>query len=784
MLKMPSASVANLALLTTASVVAAFPWAAARAYPVFPQQSAVAAGTNVSIKGSSNLSPLNQSLKQAFEQQYSGAQVTVAAAGTTAALADVASGKADLAAIGRPLNDAEKAQGLVAVPIGRDKIAIVVGQKNPFKKDLTIGQFAKLFRGEAKTWKAVGGANHTVRFVDRVSVDTRSAFPNYPIFQGKKLESGATAVKLQDESLAAVKSKLGANGVSFLPASLAAGQKDIRMLTINRVKPTDQQYPFSQPLFYVYKGDQPNAAVQAFLGFAGGPSGQGAIKQAGVNQAIDFNQQATAGRVAQAPAAVKADPAKAADSLGESTATKKVDGSDAQPADTAKPDGQAPAASLNAAADAQSPAPGTTAVEPSTADASAANNDATDNQGAANNDVGAATDDQGAAAPGRGIPPWLWWLLLPLGLLGLLLWLLPKDEEDDVTLRGDKDQLDDTASVPALDSQWEPDSVGTFDYNPNSTEFSEVVADAPNLPGSDNTGNFSGGAAIAAAGAAAGIGAVAWSRLQNAPDEQSAAASLADTSEAEWEFEGELAAANTDISSRIADFATDPSYVGGDDFDPSQDPADDSLEPIQTADSDGLPLAAAVVGVTGGAIEGVGASIEPVKSDAANVGDKTDETTAKSFGWFKSWFSKAETATGDSTQSATGVASQLQGSLATDNNQAVDDPASASRRIVMRPHNQREVLVRWEIDSVAQDKFRSQGGTQLVLRLYDVTDMDITSTDLPPIFQQFDMDVTAREQRVEISQSDRTYMTILGYLTRSGGFLEVSRSNSVQIPTT
>ncbi|NKB16410.1 MAG: hypothetical protein HC774_05305 [Sphingomonadales bacterium] len=55
---------------------------------------------------------------------------------------------------------------------------------------MTIKQFAQLFRGEAKNWKDLGGANTPVRFVDRVSTDTRTAFPNYPAFQGKPLATG------------------------------------------------------------------------------------------------------------------------------------------------------------------------------------------------------------------------------------------------------------------------------------------------------------------------------------------------------------------------------------------------------------------------------------------------------------------------------------------------------------------------------------------------------------------------------------------------------------------
>jgi hypothetical protein len=113
---------------------------------------------------------------------------------------------------------------------------------------------------------------------------------------------------------------------------------------------------------------------------------------------------------------------------------------------------------------------------------------------------------------------------------------------------------------------------------------------------------------------------------------------------------------------------------------------------------------------------------------------------------------------------------------------AVSGAVAGQGRVVMVPYNSREALVRWDMAEAVRDQLRDQGGTQLVLRLYDVTDMDATDT-LLPTFEQFDVDDTIKEQRILIPHRDRTYMTVLGYLTRSGGFLEVSRSESVQIPT-
>ncbi len=837
MVQMRSATVVNLALFTTLTAVAA-PWVAANAFPTFPAPGTVAAGTNVRIAGSSNLSPLNQSLQKGFEQQYAGAKATVSNQGTPAALESVAAGKADIAAIGRPLTDAEKAKGLVAVPVGRDKIAIVVGAKNAYKKDLTINQFAKLFRGEAKNWKDIGGANTPVRFVDRVNTDTRAAFPNYPAFQGKKFASGATALKVEDDSPAAMNAKLGSDGISFLPASLVAGQKDLRVLTMHGVQPTDTRYPFSQELFYVYKGDKPNPAVQAFLGYAGATTGQGAIGQA-VKNPIDFNKQAEAGKVAQVPANA-VDPAKAkadaaakakADAAAKAAVAAKVA---VKPGD-AKPGDKTPVNPANA------PKPPIAAPETTVVPAK----------------PGAVASNQIAIGDesGRGMPQWLWWLLLPLGLLGLLLWLLPKDEEEDVLprgganvgtdrvnpvrgsgnafqgavggavdgvtdkagkvvgavgdtanaggaaiagagaavagagaaamarLRGNKDQDDATRRS---DAEWEPGTgdnpaelgIETPDWNLNAVESSEVVADDPSWLQSaqdkvsdvadgtkDSLGNAfdSGGAAVAGAGAAAaGLGAAAWSRLRG-NGEATDDASVTETA-ADWEFEGGLPPANADPSSRMADFA----------------------------DGAKNAVTGGVSNVTGAVSEGVGAGRDRMQSVAGNLTETAGDATATTSGWLKSLFGKAKDVAGDATDAAAGVGGQLKDGVTGAAGATVAGLGAAgaavgsavgigSGRVVMVPYNSREALVRWEMGANAQEKLRQQGGTQLVLRLYDVTDMDATDT-LLSTFEQFDVDEATQEQRILIPQRDRAYLTVLGYLTRSGGFLEVSRSASVQIP--
>ncbi len=252
--------------------------------PTLKLPDSVPQGTRLKIASSPSMKVLDTALKQRFEKQYPGSQIAVTTTGTPAALQAVLNNQADLAAIARPLTDAEKAQGLSAVEVGRNKIAIVVGSNNPFAKSLTISQFAGLFRGEIKNWSQVGGPAAPIRFIDRPDSDTRQAFRKYPVFEQGKFATGATAEKVTPDNLQAVIQKLGTNGISYAALSQIKNQTGVKAVTMDGVKPTDARYPFSQPLYYVYKGT-PNAAAQAFLGYATASTGQSAIEQAGISKA-------------------------------------------------------------------------------------------------------------------------------------------------------------------------------------------------------------------------------------------------------------------------------------------------------------------------------------------------------------------------------------------------------------------------------------------------------------------------------------------------------------------
>ncbi|MDZ8087940.1 MAG: DUF4912 domain-containing protein [Nostoc sp. DedQUE12b] len=233
----------------------------------------------VRIDGSSSLSAINQSLKESFEKQFVGKKVEVAANGTETALKDLLDGKIDIVAMGRGLTPAEKAQGLEQIRLQREKIAIVVGADNPFKESLTSRQFARIFRGQITNWSQLGGPSAKIRLIDHPNTsETRNTFRTYPAFKTAEFATGANATQVSEDNTAEIIKQLGKDGISYVLANQVSKLKGVRVLQLHQALPADARYPFSQPLVYVYKKDQSLTTVD-FLGFTLAPAGQQAIEK-------------------------------------------------------------------------------------------------------------------------------------------------------------------------------------------------------------------------------------------------------------------------------------------------------------------------------------------------------------------------------------------------------------------------------------------------------------------------------------------------------------------------
>jgi len=102
-------------------------------------------------------------------------------------------------------------------------------------------------------------------------------------------------------------------------------------------------------------------------------------------------------------------------------------------------------------------------------------------------------------------------------------------------------------------------------------------------------------------------------------------------------------------------------------------------------------------------------------------------------------------------------------------------------RIVLMPRDPQWSYAYWDIPNDHKEELRRQGGQQLALRLYDVTDINIESQS-PHSVQEYPCDELAREWYIPMPVSDRDYVADIGYRCFDGRWLVLARSAPVRVP--
>ena len=180
-------------------------------------QKALTGKQTVRASGSSALQPLVNAAKEKYEAENKQTSVEVSAGGSKKGLADVASGAVHIGNSDIFAPDDLKGQ------LVDHKVAVVgfaaMANKGAFNEKVTalsIEQLAKVFKGELKDWKDLGGAPQPIVVINRASGSgTRTVFGN-TVLGGDKFVEGQT----EDNSGALVaKLKQTKGAISYLALS-------------------------------------------------------------------------------------------------------------------------------------------------------------------------------------------------------------------------------------------------------------------------------------------------------------------------------------------------------------------------------------------------------------------------------------------------------------------------------------------------------------------------------------------------------------------------------------
>ncbi|MBE9012366.1 DUF4912 domain-containing protein [Pseudanabaenaceae cyanobacterium LEGE 13415] len=120
--------------------------------------------------------------------------------------------------------------------------------------------------------------------------------------------------------------------------------------------------------------------------------------------------------------------------------------------------------------------------------------------------------------------------------------------------------------------------------------------------------------------------------------------------------------------------------------------------------------------------------------------------------------------------------------LATVDADLIDLPEGyGESRVVLMPRDPQWAYTYWDIPNEHKQELRRQGGQQLALRLYDVTDINFESQAAHSV-QEYPCDEMAREWYLPVPLSDRDYAIEVGYRATDGRWLVLARSAPVRVP--
>ncbi len=222
-------------------------------------------GGTVKVSGSTTVQPIMQSAADTLLKGNKGLSITVAGGGSGAGIKDTIAGANNVGMSSRALKNDEVAQ-LNSFVVANDGIAIIVNPKNSVKA-LTKEQAQKIFLGEIKNWKDVGGENAPILVQTReTGSGTLSTLEEMLLDKESVVKTATpfTSSALIKQAVAKSENAIGFDSIGFLDDTVKAVTLEGKEATSANVK--SGAYPLSRNLIVFTKG-KPNGASAALIDY-------------------------------------------------------------------------------------------------------------------------------------------------------------------------------------------------------------------------------------------------------------------------------------------------------------------------------------------------------------------------------------------------------------------------------------------------------------------------------------------------------------------------------------
>jgi phosphate transport system substrate-binding protein len=239
--------------------------------------------------GSTSVQPLSEELAKAFMDANPGITVEVQGGGSGQGIKAIQEKIADVGAISREVKDEEKSAVINQFVIAKDGVAVVI---NPATKidNLTLDQINKIYTGQIKNWKEVGGDDAPITVVSREEGSgTRGAFTEITKVLTKdatgKETDNTTKDALVQGSTGAVMQTVASTPNTIGYVSLGSLSDTVKAVKVEGVAPSTEtvlsgEYKISRPFIYVTGGEL-SEAVQKYVDFVMSPEGQQIVEANG-----------------------------------------------------------------------------------------------------------------------------------------------------------------------------------------------------------------------------------------------------------------------------------------------------------------------------------------------------------------------------------------------------------------------------------------------------------------------------------------------------------------------
>lgn len=248
--------------------------------------------TNVTLKGSDTMVILGQRWAEDYMKGHAGTTIQVTGGGSGTGIAALINGATDICESSRSMKDAEKLdvqtkRGAPAVEtkVALDALAIYVNEKSPLK-EISLPAVQRIYLGETKNWKDVGGPDHAIILYGRENNSGTYGYFKEHVLQNKDFAASVQTLAGTSAVVNAVKGDqygIGYGGIAYLEGIRALSvKKDDKAPAVKASIETaqDGSYPISRFLYF-YTAGPPTGAAKDFSAWVLGPDGQKTISDVG-----------------------------------------------------------------------------------------------------------------------------------------------------------------------------------------------------------------------------------------------------------------------------------------------------------------------------------------------------------------------------------------------------------------------------------------------------------------------------------------------------------------------